>query len=149
MIRDFCDDDFLVILDIYSASKLDELNNEHEKFELLPLLKDKKRLALLQESKVVVFEDSEVRGFGAFYENEIRSLFVHPSSRGIGVGRAIFEYLLEEIEVRALLYVTKSNYRAKAFYEQYGFSVILEFETSYNGKPVIANEMRQVYESQK
>ncbi|MFK7865130.1 MAG: N-acetyltransferase family protein [Pseudohongiellaceae bacterium] len=147
MLREFRDEDFPVILDIYNSSKLDELNNENEKFDLLPLLEDKNRLELLRESKIVVFEKSGVRGFGAYYENEVRGLFVHPNSRGNGIGRTMLEYLLEKIDDKALLYVTKSNFGAKAFYEQYGFNVTSEFETSYNGKSVIANEMRQVYDS--
>ena len=147
MIREFSNDDFPAILDIYNSSKLDELKNESECFELLPLLKDKKRLALLRESKIVVFEEAGIKGFGAFYGNEIRGLFVHPDSRGIGIGRALLEYILEKIKVQAQLYVTKSNFGVKAFYEQYGFSVTSEFETSYNGKSVLANEMRQVCDS--
>lgn len=39
------------------------------------------------------------------------------------------------------LYVAKSNAPAKNLYAQYGFEVVEEFETSYNGIPVFANKM--------
>lgn len=147
MIREFSESDFPEILKIYNSSKLDELAFEDEEFVLLPLLEDKHRLNKLRESKIVVFDESGIKGYGAYLGNQIRSLYVDPNSRGRGIGRALLEHILEKIGVPALLHVTKSSYRVKSFYEQYGFRVCSEFEANYNGKSVLANEMSQGHDS--
>jgi len=140
-IRNFTERDLPVILDIYSRSKLDELRFEEEEFELLPLQNDTKRLPALQESDIFVFDNGEVSGYGAICSSEIRALFVHPSSRGKGIGKRLLEFMLSEIKGEANLFVAKTNLPAKKLYEDYGFSVISEFKTEYNGVPVFANEM--------
>lgn len=37
-----------------------------------------------QESNIVVYENGAILGYGVLYQDEIRSLFVHPLSRGKG-----------------------------------------------------------------
>ena len=61
--------------------------------------------------------------------------------RGQGVGKKLFEFLLSSITGPAYLYVVQSNYPAKDLYEQYGFSVVDTFETTYNQVPVVVNKM--------
>lgn len=72
---------------------------------------------------------------------EIRALFVHPDSRGKGIGKQLLDYALALVKGKAVLYVAKNNAPAKALYRSYGFSVVEEFETEYNGVPVLANKM--------
>ena len=144
MIRKFQESDFEKVNEIYSLSKLDELRFEREAFELLPLEEDEKRLRELMESEIVVYEDDGILGYGAIYQNEIRSLFVHPLSRGQGVGSALFDHLIAKVGTPTKLYVAKSNLPAKSMYHKYGFTVTQEFETSYNGKSVLANEMVRI-----
>jgi putative acetyltransferase len=143
-IRSFEQADYSAILDIYSKSKLDELIYEKKEFELLPLDQDAKRLAELLESDIYVFDDNGVTAYGALFEQEVRALFVHPDSRGKGVGKALLEYLLDKTHGDASLYVAKTNVYAKALYEKIGFTVVDEFETSYNGVPVFANKMVRI-----
>ena len=140
-IRPFQQSDFPRLLDIYSLSKLDELKHESAVFELLPLDQDKPRLESLLASHIYVYQIDDVLAYGAVFESEIRALFVHPQARGKGVGRALLEYLLTKIPGDACLYVAKSNEAAKALYQMYGFVVCHEFETQYNGVPVMANKM--------
>ena len=141
MIRKFRESDFESVSDIYSLSKLDELRFEQEMFEFVPLKNDTKRFRELMESEIFVYEDGGILGYGAIYQNMIRSLYVHPLSRGSGVGSALFDHLIAQVETPATLYVAKSNHPAKSMYLKYGFSITREFETSYNGKAVLANEM--------
>ncbi|NKC20899.1 GNAT family N-acetyltransferase [Pseudoalteromonas sp. S4498] len=140
-IREFNENDYPRVLEIYSKSKLDELRFEKKAFKLLPLENDKKRLSALRESKIYVFVDGNILGFGAIFGSEIRALFVCPSARGNGVGRKILEFLLSQICGKANLFVAKTNEPAKELYKAYGFEVSDEFLTEYNGEPVYANEM--------
>ncbi|MFG6666253.1 GNAT family N-acetyltransferase [Halomonas sp. HNIBRBA4712] len=146
MIREFQESDFEKVNEIYSLSKLDELRFEREVFQLLPLKEDEKRLRDLMESEIFVYEDDGILGYGAIYQNVIRSLFVHPLYRGQGVGSALFGYLIAEVRTPTKLYVAKSNFPAKSMYHKYGFTVTGEFEASYNGKSVLANEMVRISE---
>lgn len=141
MIRKYNDKDYGTISEIYNLSKLDELLNEKEAFELLPLEMDKGRLKSLQDSNVVVFDIKGIAGFGSYKGNEITGLFVHPDSRGKGIGRILLDFLLKQVGSLAMLSVAKSNHLAIGFYEAVGFIVTSEFETTYNGVPVLANEM--------
>lgn len=140
-IRPFCENDYPTILAIYASSKLDELRYEDRVFEFLPLEDDEKRLAELLESDIYVYEDEGIVGFGAVFRSEIRALFVCPKARGKGVGKRLFELLLSKVAGLASLYVAKSNGPAKQLYFSYGFTVVNEFQTEYNGVSVYANEM--------
>lgn len=140
-IRKFKEADFQDILDVYAASKLDELRYEKVDFELLPLDRDMKRLSLLQESDIYVCEDQSVIGYAAHCGSEIRALFVHPRGRRKGIGKGLLEFLLSIITGPAELYVAKSNSPAIELYKKYGFKTVEEFETTYNDIPVLANKM--------
>ncbi len=133
--------DFPAIKAIYNLSKLDELANEPITFTLLPLEQDKKRLSQLLESNIYVYEDGEVLGYGALFKNEIRALFVHPNARRKSIGKQILTHLLKDTKDDVSLYVAKSNHLAKKLYQQYGFEIRKEFETTYNNVSVLANKM--------
>lgn len=156
-IRPYQDEDLVQLFDIYAQSKLDELKYEklepsEKPFTLLPLDQDPKRLFELMESDIYVLfaelniqgsssQVIEIQGYGALYGNEIRALFVHPECRGLGIGKQLLEFLLQQISGEAQLYVAQSNYPAKQLYGAYGFKVDYEFETSYNGRAVMAERM--------
>ena len=140
-IRAFCDKDYPRVLEIYANSKLDELRYENEKFELLPLENDEKRLSALKESDIYVYDDGGILGYGAVFESEIRALFVCPLARGKGIGKVLLEFLLSQISGKAILYVAMTNIPAKELYKRYGFEVSDKFITEYNGVPVYANQM--------
>ncbi len=144
MIRNFLESDFEQVSEIYSLAKLDELRFEEQAFELLSLRDDETRLQALMESEIFVYEDNGLLGYGAIYQNVIRSLFVHPLFRGKGIGSALFDHLMSRVETPATLYVAKSNLPAISMYQKQGFEVTREFETSYNGKAVLANEMVRI-----
>lgn len=140
-IRELTEEDYPRIFEIYSKSKLDELRFEKKTFKLLPLENDEKRLSALKESKIYVFDDGNILGFGAIFGSEIRALFVCPSARGNGIGRKILAFLLSQICGKANLFVAKTNEPAKELYKAYGFEVSDEFLTEYNGESVYANQV--------
>lgn len=143
-IRQFQTNDFAKIAEIYALAKLDEFRFENDQFTLLPLAQDEKRLNGLMEAQIFVYDNGRVLGYGAVFRHEIRALFVHPLARGQGLGKSPLEYLLAEIVYPAHLYVVKSNAPAKALYQAYGFLVTRDFQTDYNGKSIVANEMVRI-----
>ena len=142
-IRPLRSDEFFKIAKIYALSKLDELRFESGCFELLPIEQDECRIKELLESSIYVYEDLEVLGYGAFFKDQIRALYVHPDARGGGIGSDLLEFMISQVNVPARLFIAKSNQPARKLYERYGFKVTAEFQTSYNGVPVLANEMVQ------
>lgn len=146
-IRKFVESDFSSVIRIYAESKLDELVHEDTQFELVSLDKDVIRLEKLRESDIYVYDDGGVVGYGAIYKSEIRSLFISPTRRREGIGKALLEYLLFRAKSPVTLYVAKSNTKAKDLYAKYGFNVLEEFTTTYNDKSVLANRMVMVKHS--
>lgn len=141
-IRTYIKSDLPSISEIYNLSKLDELKFEDAEFELLPLEKDEERYNKLMGSEIYVYQtQGHISGFAAVLGNEIRALFVHPNSRGEGVGKKLIEFLLSRIQSEPCLYVASSNQPAIGLYQQYGFIITDTFDTTYNQMPVVANKM--------
>lgn len=141
-IRPYEEQDYQDILNIYACSKLDELINESAQFELIPLDQDAKRHTELMESNICVYVDgSQILGYGAFLNAEIRALFVRPAARGKGIAKQLLMHMLSQIHGPAILYVAKTNELAKSLYTKFGFITVNEFETEYSGIPVMANKM--------
>jgi putative acetyltransferase len=141
IIRPFRKTDFAAVLDIYAQAKLDELRFEEQEFQLLPLDRDPFRLGKLLESKIYVYEDDKILGYGAYCGQEIRALFVLPTSRRQGVGRAILKHLMAEIAGDISLIAVVSNYPAQKLYAQFGFNIVETFATDYNGQAVVVYKM--------
>ncbi len=141
-IRKYLESDYQSILTIYESSKLDELKFESAEFELLPFEKDVVRSTQILESDIYIYGGEDVIGFCAYKGTEIRALFVHPKARGKGVGIKLLEFMLSNIVGSATLYVASSNYPAIKLYQKYGFENTSQFETTYNGTPVLANKMQ-------
>jgi putative acetyltransferase len=143
-IRKYSQRDYNQLLEIYSASKLDELKYENTIFELIPLEKDEIRLTQIIESEIYTYRTKYAVGFCAYSGAEIRALFVHPDFRGKGIGVSLLEFMLSNIIGAATLYVAASNYPAIKLYQKYGFKIISEFKTTYNKQNVVANKMEQI-----
>ncbi|MCH2038853.1 MAG: GNAT family N-acetyltransferase [Rickettsiales bacterium] len=144
-IRPYTEKDFPSILSIYAKSKLDELRFENKVFTLLPLDQDQQRLQKLLQSTIYVYEsDSNVIAYTAFTQSEITALFISPDYRGKGIGKELLEFVLKKLSGNITLNIAKSNKPAKQLYEQYGFKVIDEFKTEYNGVNVMANTMEYI-----
>ena len=79
----------------------------------------------------------------AFFNNEIRALFVLQRSQGSGIGKSMLKFMLTNIQGTSSLSLVASNIPAKKLYESFGFVITSEFITEYNGKPVLAIEMHK------
>jgi len=143
-IRKFVEADFPKILEIYADSKLDELRFEKNKFNLIRLENDPKRLSSIMESKIYVYEIDEIVGFGAVYQSEIRALFVSPKFRGIGVGKSILGFILTKAQLPTSLWVTCSNTPAKQLYGHFGFEETEKLIVNYNKKEVLVSKMMKL-----
>jgi putative acetyltransferase len=142
-IREYKEADFAAIVDIYAASKLDELRFELQKFKLTPLNLDPQRLVSFHESEVVVYEEERVSAYLGTHLNHIRSIFVSPTYRGKGIGRQLLEHAIAHAKGELSLDVVKSNVIAKNLYSHYGFKIVSEFVSSFDGVPVVVNTMKR------
>lgn len=142
-IRSFRKEDLPYLLNIYAKSKLDELRFEQKSFEFLPLDQDVRRWKKFEESEKYVYENSEgqILAYTAHFNSEIRHLFVLSNERGKGIGKSLLKFLLAKLDVPVNLYISKSNIPARDLYCSFGFKVIREFESDYNGQVVVVNEM--------
>ena len=142
-IRKYRNTDFSEILKVYSLTKLEELRFETEEFSFLPLDLDEKRFKAFAECEVFVYEEARIVGYCAFFGNEIRALFVLPQYQRKGIGKNMLTFMLANISGTPLLNLVASNTPAKKLYESFGFCVTSDFIAEYNGKTVLAIEMRK------
>jgi putative acetyltransferase len=144
-IRPYCNRDLADVINIYALTKMDELKNEKQSFQFIPLTQDKNRYRQLLESKIYVYEENgDVIGYCSHFENEIRSIHVYPEYRRRGIGNEMLEHLLNSIIGTPMLFVVKSNVQAKCLYEKHGFRVVDELEKEYNGVFFLANKMEKI-----
>ena len=142
-IRAYTKSDFKIISKIYELSKLDELINEKNDFELIPLEIDKKRYTDFIESWVYVVEiGSHVVGFFGYREEHLSWLFVHPEFRGKGVGKIMIDFIKTKLKDSISLSVVASNASAISLYKKQGFKKNREITGEYNGIPVNVIEMK-------
>jgi ribosomal protein S18 acetylase RimI-like enzyme len=141
MIQEYKNRDFHQVEKIYNRSKLDEFYGELSEFSLVPLSEDNEMTTLFSESQIYVYGGEEILGFCGHKGNYISWLFVDPEHRGKGVAEALLLHILPILESTASLTVLKSNKRAISLYAKLGFEVEREFETKYQGIPVVANKL--------
>ena len=133
-LRRFEKEDWEEIKTIYNLSKPDEMRGSVDLRALIPIEKDKKGIALFNESQIVVVEENKtILGFGGHKENYISWLFVHPAQRRRGVANMILDHILNELNGTIKLNVGKHNKAAKSLYEKAGFKIEREFTGNFNG----------------
>lgn len=141
-VRDFTELDFPAVCRIYIDAKRDELQFENREFEITPLDKDAVILAAFKESSVLIFEDKEVLGFAALYDNQLRAMFVRRDVRGMGVGQALLAAARSGSGREMVLNVAKSNMGARRFYARNGFVVTGEVVRMYQDTAVTYIQMK-------
>ena len=73
-------------------------------------------------------------GFAGVQDEVLEMLFIHPSARGQGIGRALLAFAVNELGARHLD-VNEQNPQAQGFYEHCGWHVIGRPETDEQGEP--------------
>lgn len=88
--------------------------------------------AQIANGQVIVAEmGGEMVGFAAVVGGELDGLFVEPDLWGSGIGRLLVKAAAQEARKRGLALTVIANPRARAFYEQCGFSVEGEEQTRF------------------
>jgi putative acetyltransferase len=140
-VRGFSELDFPAICDVYIEAKHDELKFENGNFEIVPLEEDTGILAAFKESIALVFEEEEILGFAALYDNQLRAMFVRRDARGKGVGQALLEAARSENK-ELVLNVAKSNLAAQRFYARNRFVATGENSRMYHGTTITYVQMK-------
>jgi putative acetyltransferase len=66
--------------------------------------------------------------------NNLEMLFIHPSARGIGIGKKLLQFSIQELKVNKVD-VNEQNQQAVGFYTRLGFEIIGRSDTDGLGKP--------------
>jgi putative acetyltransferase len=75
-----------------------------------------------------------ISGFMGLSPDAIEMLFIHPDSRGKGIGKLLVEYALKEYN-SSKVDVNEQNPQAIGFYEKMGFKVVGRSPLDGLGKP--------------
>jgi putative acetyltransferase len=76
----------------------------------------------------------KILGFLGVADKNIEMLFIHPLSRGKGIGKLLINYAIDELKVTKVD-VNEDNPEALIFYEHHGFEVIGRSELDPTGRP--------------
>lgn len=76
----------------------------------------------------------KILGFLGVADHNLEMLFLHPNSRGMGIGKKLLDCAIDELEVQKVD-VNEQNEQAVGFYEHYGFEIIGRSELDASGKP--------------
>jgi putative acetyltransferase len=75
-----------------------------------------------------------IKGFIGTVDDGIEMLFVHPSARGTGVGKALLQFAVRELGCNKVD-VNEQNEQAVGFYQIQGFTITGRSETDAMGMP--------------
>ncbi len=79
-------------------------------------------------------DKNSIRGFAGVADNKMEMLFIHPDSRGQGIGRLLAEYCLHTLNAD-LVDVNEQNEQAVLFYKKMGYKQIGRRELDGLGRP--------------
>ncbi|NMY73470.1 GNAT family N-acetyltransferase [Pseudomonas sp. WS 5071] len=75
-----------------------------------------------------------IAGFAGVAARKVEMLFIHPDYRGLGVGKSLLMYAINELNASELD-VNEQNPQALGFYLNQGFEIIGRSETDGLGEP--------------
>ncbi|MTI33058.1 GNAT family N-acetyltransferase [Xanthovirga aplysinae] len=79
-------------------------------------------------------ENRQIIGFLGVAEGIIEMLFIHPLSRGTGIGKLLLKYAINTLKIYKVD-VNEQNEQALGFYEHMGFKVVKRSELDSMKKP--------------
>ena len=88
-------------------------------------------------------DDGIVAGFAGVADGKIEMLFIHPNTRGQGVGSRLLTHAVETMGATGLD-CNEQNEQALGFYKKMGFEVVGRSELDGSGKPYPLLHMRLV-----
>lgn len=126
--------DYIELVDIWEASvrATHDFLKEEDILYFKPLILNE----YLKAVQLYCVRDSyrAISGFIGLSPDAIEMLFIHPNSRGKGIGKTLVEYTLQEHNVTKVD-VNEQNEQAIGFYEKMGFKAVSRSETDAMGKP--------------
>jgi putative acetyltransferase len=78
--------------------------------------------------------NGRIAGFVGTAERKVEMLFIHPQSRGLGIGKKLLQYAVQELQANAVD-VNEQNEQAVGFYKHFGFRTVSRSEVDGMGKP--------------
>ncbi|RFZ92077.1 acetyltransferase [Mucilaginibacter conchicola] len=81
-----------------------------------------------------VANDGHINGFIAIGEEMVQALFIHPDTRGQGIGKKLMDHAVKNLNITKVD-VNEQNQQALGFYECLGFKVTGRSELDGAGKP--------------
>ncbi len=118
-IRKYNDTDCEAVIEIWHAAS--KIATPFLSDEFLTWEREQIREVWMPSAETWVFEtEGTVQGFVSLIGNEVGAIFVHPTSQGRGIGRALMDHAAR---LRDYLYldVFKENAVDRRFYDRYGF----------------------------
>ncbi|MDG4715065.1 GNAT family N-acetyltransferase [Winogradskyella marincola] len=106
---------------------LKEEDIEHFKPLILNTYLDAVELKCIRNNRKIV-------GFLGVAGQTLEMLFIHPDSRGKGIGKTLLNYSIDKLKVTKVD-VNEQNEQAVGFYKHSGFEVIKRSELDSSGKP--------------
>ncbi|SHF55398.1 putative acetyltransferase [Arenibacter palladensis] len=88
-------------------------------------------------------EVKEIIGFMGVEGGHLEMLFVHPAYRGMGIGKSLLTYSIQELNVNKVD-VNEQNEQAVEFYKYFGFKIVRrsELDATGNPYPILHMELR-------
>lgn len=135
-IRPFKEQDAQAVSDIMIKNLPFNTDGEETKEALR---KDSLPERIIEKSKerkyyVTTDENQEIIGIGGHQENELKTFFVNPNTHGKGVGKALIEHNLKQIQAQGYKEATvQSSAHAEKFYEKFGFKRVWKKKVPYRG----------------
>lgn len=86
------------------------------------------------ELRCIRLEENSIVGFLGVAEQNLEMLFIDPQHRGKGIGKALLDYAINNLEVFKVD-VNEQNEQALGFYLHQGFLVKSRSELDSTGKP--------------
>ena len=120
-IRAYQPSDWPAVEGIHDAARKDELRLAGLDDAFVPLAQAASNEGLFDYRVVVAQEDGQTAGFAAFSEDELAWLYVAPDKRRKGVGSALIDYALSQINGDVTVEVLRGNEPALAAYRKAGF----------------------------
>lgn len=142
-LRQFRPGDWEQVCAVHDAARPDELRGSCDPRAFVPLQQDPEA-AELRSSDITVAEASgRVIGFGAVDGSYLGWLYVHPDHYRQGIGRALLNEVLQQVEGAAWTIVLAGNKPAIRLYQEFGFREVNRYESDNAGYPCTCLRMER------
>lgn len=79
-------------------------------------------------------DQKKITGFAGVSDNKLEMLFIDPTLRGLGYGKALLQYAIDHFNINEVD-VNEQNPQAIGFYEHHGFNIVSRSPLDGQGNP--------------